>query len=116
MPNFALTPEKIGHAFAPKRWNANRLFVSFCGMGETLLCKEMPDIVYHTLAQGNIVNVTNNGTITMAINKLINLPKELSSRLVFAFSLHYNELKQRNLLGVFAENVKRVIYRPAESL
>ena len=109
MPKFKLSPEEIGRAFNPKRWNAQRLFVSFCGMGETLLCKEMTDIICCTLKQGNIVNVTNNGTITSAINKLINLPKDLSSRLVFAFSLHYKELKNRNLLGVFAENVKNVM-------
>lgn len=109
MPNFRLSPAEIGRAFNPKRWNAKRLFVSFCGMGETLLCKEMTDIIYHTLAWGNFVNVTNNGTMTSAINKLINMPKDLSSRLVFAFSLHYKELKQKNLLKVFADNVKNVM-------
>ena len=113
MPSFRKNPEEIGRAFSPKRWNANRLFVSFCGAGETLLCKELPDIVYHVLSQGNVVNITNNGTITSAINKLINFPSNLTSRLVFAFSLHYKELKQHNLLSVFAENVKKVAASPA---
>ncbi len=112
-PAFRLTPQEIGRAFNPARWSAKRLFVSFCGAGETFLCKELPDIVACTLTQGNFVNVTTNGTITPAIEKLINLPDDLPSRLVFAFSLHYKELKKRNLLSVFAENVKRVAASPA---
>ena len=107
-PKFRRTPQEIGRAFNPARWNAERLFVSFCGAGETFLCKELPDIVAYTLLQGNFVNVTNNGTIKSAIEKLINLPEDLISRLVFAFSLHYKELKKRNLLNVFAENIKKV--------
>lgn len=107
-PAFRRTPEEIGRAFNPARWGAERLFVSFCGAGETFLCREMADIVAYTLAQGNFVNVTNNGTITPAIEKLTTLPDDLASRLVFAFSLHYKELKKRNLLNVFAENVKQV--------
>ena len=107
-PKFRRSPQEIGRAFNPARWSAEHLFVSFCGAGETFLCKEMTDIVAYTLAQGNFVNVTNNGTISPAIEKLITLPDDLASRLVFAFSLHYNELKKRNLLNAFAENVKKV--------
>lgn len=107
-PKFRLSPQEIGRAFEPARWSAEHLFVSFCGAGETFLCREMTDIVAETLRRGNFVNVTNNGTIQPAIETLINLPDDLSSRLVFAFSLHYNELKKRNLLNVFAENVKQV--------
>ena len=107
-PKFRRNPQEIGRALNPARWHAERLFVSFCGAGETFLCKEMTDIVICTLMQGNFVNVTNNGTISPAIEKLINLPDDLSSRLVFAFSFHYNELKKRNLLKNFAENVKKV--------
>ena len=107
-PKFRRNPQEIGHAFYPARWHAQQLFVSFCGAGETFLCKEMTDIVTYTLMQGNFVNVTNNGTISPAIEKLVRLPDDLASRLVFAFSLHYKELKSRNLLSVFAENVKKV--------
>lgn len=108
-PEFRRTPQEIGQAFNPARWDAKHLFVSFCGAGETFLCKEMTDIVACTLQQGNFVNVTNNGTISRAIETLTNLPDDLASRLVFAFSFHYNELKNRNLLDTFAANVKKVI-------
>ena len=83
-PKFRVSPQEIGRSLNPVRWNAKKLFVSFCGAGETFLCKEMTDIVAYTLLQGNFVNVTNNGTITPAIEKLINLPDDLASRLVFA--------------------------------
>lgn len=107
-PKFRLSPQEIGRAFNPARWHAENLFVSFCGAGETFLCKEMTEIVTYTLMQGNFVNVTNNGTITPAIEKLISLPDDLASRLIFGVSLHYKELKKRNLLERFAENVKKV--------
>ncbi len=112
-PKFRRTRPEIGQAFVPAGWNAEKLFVSFCGAGETFLCKEMVDIVTYVFLQGNFVNVTNNGTISSAINKLINLPEDLESRLVFAFSLHYNELKRKNLLSVFANNVKNVLASPS---
>ena len=64
-PAFRRTPEEIGHAFNPSRWSADYLFVNFCGVGETFLCKQIPDIVTQILLQGkNIVLITNNGTIT----------------------------------------------------
>ena len=107
-PKFRCTPEEIGRAFNPARWGAEYLFANFCYMGETLLCKELPDIITEILKQGNICLITNNGTITPAIEKLISLPDDLASRLIFGCSLHYKEFKKRNLLGVFAENIKKI--------
>ena len=112
-PKFRRTPQEIGRAFNPARWDADYLFVNFCGPGETFLCKEIPDIVAYVLLQGNIVLITNNGTITPAIEKLLNLPDDLTSRLMFGVSLHYKELKKRNLLNVFTENVKKIAASPA---
>ena len=89
MPKFQRTPEEIGRAFNPARWDAEHLLVNFCGPGETFLCKELPDIVIEVLKQGNVVLITNNGTITPAIDKLLKLPDDMTSRILFAFSLHY---------------------------
>ena len=113
MPKFRRTPEEIGRAFNPSRWDAKHLLVNFCGPGETFLCKEIPEIVIEVLKQGNVVLITNNGTITSAIDKLLKLPDDMTSRILFAFSLHYKEFKKRNLLNVFTENVKKVAASPA---
>ena len=84
-------------------------FFSFCGSGETLLCEELPELVQVALETGHIVNITNNGTITQKIDHFLNLPIQYQKNLLFSFSLHYTELKKRNLLGVFAKNVKNVM-------
>ena len=113
MPKFRRTPEEIGRAFNPARYDAEYLFVNFCAPGETLLCKELPDIIIEVLKQGNVVLISNNGTVTPAIEKLISLPEDLSSKLIFGCSLHYKEFKKRNLLGVFTENIKKIAASPA---
>lgn len=107
MPKFARTPQEIGEAFNAKRWG-EKMLVNLCGAGETILCQELPEIVYNIVKQGHIVNITNNGTVTKGIEKLIALPDEIASNILFSFSLHYLELKKRNMLKVFADNVNRV--------
>ena len=84
------------------------MMVNLCAFGETLLCKELPDIVYHILAQGHYINITNNGTITQRLEEILSKSKGMHQRLCFAFSLHYNELKKKGLLDTFANNVRKV--------
>ena len=103
---FRCTPEEIGIAFSEKRWNG-KMLVNLCGYGETMLCKELPDIVYHILKQGHYVNITNNGTIDKGIEKTLEKSKDMLQRLCFSFSLHYMELKKRNWLEKFANNVRK---------
>ena len=104
---FQCTPSQIGKAFSPERWGGIML-VNLCGFGETLLCRELPEIAEYILKQGHYVNITNNGTITGRINQLLEMPTEQLSRLCFSFSLHYVELKRLGLLDVFASNVLKV--------
>lgn len=105
--SFLLKPREIGKAFSQKRWGGVML-VNLCGFGETLIPKQMPDIIYYILNEGHYINVTNNGTQTERFNEIIKYPKEMLSRLSFSFSLHYVELKKKGLLEVFAENAKKV--------
>lgn len=105
--DFKVSPQLIGKAFAQERWGGEML-VNLCAFGETLLLKSLPEIVFEILKQGHYINITNNGTITERIEQLLELPGEMLSRVCFAFSLHYVELKQRELLQVFANNVHRV--------
>ena len=83
--------------------------INLCGYGETLIPKEMPDIIYELLKQGHFVNVTNNGTQTERFRQIVaKCPPEFLRRLSFSFSLHYIELKNRNMLDIFANNIHYV--------
>ena len=104
---FRCSPEKIGKAFSPMRWGG-LMMVNLCGYGETLMPNEMPDIIYNILLQGHYVNVTNNGTMSKRFDEIVEFPKELLSRLCFAFSLHYIELKKTNMLQTFVNNVNKI--------
>ncbi len=94
----ALTKERLGGI----------CWISICGAGETFLSQDTVPLVTNLLKNGHYVNVTTNGTITPRIKELCALPLELRERLHLAFSLHYVELKNKNLLQVFVDNIKRV--------
>lgn len=101
------SPQLIGQAFSKKRLGGI-CFVSICGAGETLAQPECVDIVANILAQGHYINVTNNGTMTTRLQQLCSLPERDRQRLHLSFSLHYKELKEKNLLDVFFSNVNMV--------
>ena len=103
---FRLSPDKIGEAFSKDRWGGLML-VNLCGFGETFIPNQFPKIIANIIRQGHYVSVTTNGTLTDRIKETIELIS-LPEHLCFAFSLHYIELKNRNLLDVFANNVKMV--------
>ena len=108
MPKFKYSPEIIGKGFSKERLGGTS-YISICGAGETLLPKEIPQIIYEILKQGHFVNITTNGTISQRFDEIIKLiPEELLKRLHFAFSLHYIELKKTNNLDSFIENVKKI--------
>ena len=95
----ALTQERLG----------GTCYFSFCGAGETLFHPELPPLVAALLKEGHYVNITTNGTFTKGIEQLTALvqPQDCK-RLLLSFSLHWIELKQRNLTDVFAANVKTI--------
>lgn len=107
LAEFKYSPEHIGKAFSQKRLGGV-CFVSICGAGETLAQDQVVDIVYNILAQGHYVNITNNGTMTKRIERLMTFPKEFRERLHFSFSFHYKELERLNLLDTFFNNVATV--------
>lgn len=107
MPEFKYTPEHIGKALSKERLGGT-CYVNICGLGETLLPKEMPDILENILKQGHYINVTTNGTITERFNEIIKMPHEYLERLNFAFSFHYLELIRLGKMDEFFNNVKKV--------
>ncbi len=107
LPDFRYSPERIGEALSIDRLGGV-CYISICGAGETLIPREMPDIIRNVLLQGHHVNVTTNGTINPRFEKILALPKDMLERLHFAFSFHYLELLRIKKLGAFFSNVKKV--------
>lgn len=98
-------PKLIRKALSIDRWGGH-LMLNFCAAGETMLCTELLDIIKELLEEGHYCMIVTNGTITAKFKELANLPLELRERLFIKFSYHYLELKKRNLLDVFFDNVK----------
>ena len=76
-------------------------------LGETLLCDENIEAIKLFLEEGHVVNVVTNLTYSKNLEKLLLLPEELKSRLIIHASLHYLELKKRNLLDEYFNNLQR---------
>ena len=82
-------------------------FINFCGIGETMLCNELLGIVKELIEEGHYIQIVTNATITKRIEEFLDAEMNLS-QLLFKCSLHYRELKERNMLDIFAENVKKM--------
>lgn len=107
MPKMQYSPEQIRKALTQKRIGGIAYF-SICGAGETLMVRELPEIVYGLLAEGHYVNLTTNGTWSKGFECILHYPAEYLQRLQFAFSFHYLELMRLNKVEIFFENVQKV--------
>lgn len=82
-------------------------YISICGAGETLIQPEMPELILGLLKEGHYVNITTNGTITHAFERIKSIIEpELLRHLVFSLSFHYLELKRLGWLDRFFDNYR----------
>ena len=58
------------------------------------------------LAEGHYIQIVTNGTITKRFHEISTWESELTLHLFFKFSFHYMELKKRNCLEKFFDNVQ----------
>lgn len=107
LPEFQYSPEHIRKALSNRRLGGSCLF-NICGNGETLIPKEIPEIVLQLLEEGHYIELVTNGTLTDRIKRIVDSGSEFLYQLEFKFSFHYLELTQKNLLDTFIQNVKRV--------
>lgn len=94
---YALSQDRLGGS----------AFINLCGIGETLLCKNLENIVDELLREGHYVQIVTNATPTGIIEKFVHSNID-SSRIFFKCSLHYEELKRLNLLRCFANNINNL--------
>lgn len=106
-PEMKFTPAQVRRALSKERIGGV-VFMNFCADGETLLTKDLDLYVKELVEEGHYAEVVTNLTRTAALEKYLSWDKDLLKRLEFKCSFHYLELKKKNLLDVFAENVKRV--------
>jgi len=106
-PEMKYSPEEFKAAMSKGRIGG-LAFANFCADGETLLVKNIDQYVKGFIEQGHYAEVVTNLSVTNVLERFLSWDRELLGRLEFKCSFHYLELKKKNLLNVFAENVKRV--------
>jgi hypothetical protein len=99
--------ERIAKAISQKRLGGIAL-ITFVGGGETFLTQESVDLLRLFLEEGHIVNAVSNLTYTPMLEKIMQFPEDLRKRLQFSASFHYLELKKRNLIDTYFENMKKL--------
>ena len=99
------TPKEVRKALSKKRLGGV-CFLNFCGGGETLLGDDILPIIYELLDEGHFIQIVTNGTITKRFCEISIWDSELISRLFFKFSFHYLELKKRNCMDLFFDNIQ----------
>lgn len=83
------------------------VFINFCGDGETMLYEDLIPVVCELIREGHYVQIVTNTTITKAIERL--LASDIDwNHLFIKCSMQYMELKQRNMLDIYASNVNRL--------
>ncbi|MEA4969578.1 MAG: radical SAM protein [Candidatus Pelethousia sp.] len=104
---FEYSPEHVAKAFSVERLGGVCYF-NFCADGETLLTKKIDEYIKGIVEQGHFAEIVSNMMITPMLDKILSWDKELLKRVEFKCSFHWLELKKRNLLQVFADNVNAV--------
>lgn len=105
--DFALNPAQIEKALSADRLGGTCI-INLTGKGETLIPKEMPEVIRRLLEQGHFLEVVTNGTLTNRFEEIAEFPRELLERLEFKFSFHYLELKERGWMERFFNNVNKM--------
>ena len=101
------SPEYVAKALSPERMGGI-CFINACAEGETLLTKDIDKYFKALVEEGHYLEIVSNMTATPMIEKILSWNRELLSRVEFKCSFHFLELKQRNMLELFARNVNRV--------
>lgn len=78
-----------------------------CAGGETLLAERIIEIVHGLLKSNHFISIVTNMTVAKRIKEMV-ADAELLGNLFFKCSLHYIELKKRNLVEEFFNNVRTV--------
>lgn len=105
---FLLTPTEISDILSVKKLGGPCYF-NFCADGETLMHPQIINLVGLLLSQGHYADIITNGLLSKKFDEIISkFSNEQKSHLMIKFSFHYLQLKERNLLTRFVENVNKI--------
>ena len=104
---YEYSPEHFAKAISKERIGGIA-YANFCADGETLLVKDIDKYIYAYVSQGHYAEIVTNLTITSVLDKILKWDDDILSRITFKCSFHYIQLKERNLLDVFAQNVNKI--------
>jgi organic radical activating enzyme len=100
--------EQIAKAISKERLGGYA-FITYVGGGETILPKQSLQLIKLFLEEGHFLNnIVSNMTLRPQLEELLAFPKELLERVSFTISMHWLELKKKNLLDVFFENINKL--------
>ena len=109
---FKFSAEHMAKCLAASRLGGVCL-VNLTAQGETLLYKEIVQLVRGILEQGHYIELVTNATVSRKVEEILALPGELLERLEFKISYHYEELLARGLFDSFARTVTMIQESPA---
>jgi hypothetical protein len=99
--------ETIAKAISKKRLGGVA-FINYVGGGETLLPIESLKLIKLFLEEGHFLQIVSNLTLTDRVDSILKFPKELLNMTTFFVSLHYAELKRKNLMNEFIGNINKL--------
>lgn len=106
-PEMRYTPEQVARALTVERIGGVA-YMNFCADGETLLMKDIDLYIKALVEEGHYAEIVTNLTITPVLEKILSWDRKLLERVEFKCSFHYLELKKKNLLDRFSENVNKI--------
>lgn len=109
---FKYDTKRIVNALSKKRLGGACL-INLTANGETLLYKDLIDVVHGLLDEGHYVEIVTNATVERTINKILEFPLNLQSRVFFKISYHYQQLELHpHIKEAFWRNVERIKKSP----
>ena len=79
---------------------------NLCASGETMLYKQLPEIVQMFLELGHYVSIVTNLTLSKPLKQILEIAEKYKDKLFIKCSFQYMELQKLNLIEKFFENVE----------
>lgn len=105
---FVITADKIVKALSLERLGG-KCYFNLCAAGETMMHPEIIELVYGLSKEGHYVDIVTNGTLSRKFDELIEkLNTDQRKRVFIKFSFHYLELKKKNMIEKFLNNIEKI--------
>lgn len=105
---FAIPVNKIVKSLSVERLSG-KCYFNLCAAGETMMHPEIIELVSGLSKEGHYVDIVTNGTLSRKFDELIEkLNDDQRKRVFIKFSFHYLELKNRNMMEKFLNNIEKI--------